>query len=88
MCYQVVGVPGDLPSDLCDCRTLRMLDARAEERTVQVRADLPPIHPLHPEIITILQDNTLRVLHQEISPGESLELSAHEARSRLNEWAK
>jgi len=47
-----------------------------------------PIHPLHPEIITILQDNTLRVLHQEISPGESLELSAHEARSRLAEWAQ
>lgn len=25
-CYQIVGVPDDLPDDLCDCRVLRMLD--------------------------------------------------------------
>lgn len=26
-CYQVTGVPDGLPSDLCDCRTWRAIDA-------------------------------------------------------------
>lgn len=45
-----------------------------------------PVHPLHERFITILQENTLKVLRQEISPGEALEQSAHEARTLLAEW--
>lgn len=31
-CYQNIGIPDDLPANLCDCRVLRMLDAAATER--------------------------------------------------------
>lgn len=29
-CYQMIGVPNYLPSGLCDCRVLRMIEADAE----------------------------------------------------------
>jgi hypothetical protein len=27
-CYQSVGVPADLPQDLCDCRVFQLIDRR------------------------------------------------------------